>query len=245
MDVLAINGSQTKPRKSITNPLLESFLKGCKSAGARAETVHLAEKRVLPCDCDHDFACWIETPGKCVHAEEDDVEEILGLFRAADVVVLATPLTVEGMTWLMKSFLDRTTALKEPFVSLHHGQYLQRLRDMEEGKRFVALGIHGMYELSQLDIFAQNLERIATNVRGELVGKLLRPQGNFMRKPGLAGGGYYSVMDALLVAGQEVVRNGHVSAETEAAVSVPLCDEKTFVAGLTTYFNSRLGRDDG
>lgn len=44
--------------------------------------------------------------GTCVL--KDDMAEILGMFRKADVLVLATPIYFYGISAQMKTFIDRT-----------------------------------------------------------------------------------------------------------------------------------------
>lgn len=44
--------------------------------------------------------------GTCVL--KDDMAEILGMFRKADVLVLATPVYFYGISAQMKTFIDRT-----------------------------------------------------------------------------------------------------------------------------------------
>ena len=77
MNILAINGSPTPRAKSVTELVLGQFMEGCRSSGAITEIIRLSEKRVLPCDCGHDFACWVSTPGQCIYHDRDDVKEIL------------------------------------------------------------------------------------------------------------------------------------------------------------------------
>jgi len=231
MKVLAINGSVTPPRQSTSRLLLDAFLDGARAAGADIEDVNLAAKKILPCDCGHRFACWVETPGRCIHADGDDVADILAVFQSVDAVVFATPLYVESMTGLLKTFLDRTLPLKQPYIELYRGECRHPLRAMKEGKKFALIAACGMYELSHLDNLAALFERLALNMHGDLVGRLLRPHAMLLRDPQRAGAKYETVLAACRVAGSELVRQGRVSPGTEQAVAMPLCDRAAFIEG--------------
>ena len=93
MKVLLLNGSP-RGEGSGTLKLARAFLEGLQDAcGAEVETVHLIEKKILPCrGC---FGCWTGTPGRCV--QRDDMDELLPRYRQAELVVWCLPLYYFGM----------------------------------------------------------------------------------------------------------------------------------------------------
>ncbi len=104
MKVLVITGSMRK--NGNTNILAEEFLRGAKDAGHEAEKVELRDKKFG--DCLGCRACH-KNGGNCV--QKDDMAEILEKMKAADVIVLASPMYYFTWTGLMKRFLDRTYPL--------------------------------------------------------------------------------------------------------------------------------------
>lgn len=104
MNVLAVNGS---PRKHWnTAILLGHALEGAKSAGARAELVHVYDitfKGCLSC-----FACKElggKSYGRC--AVKDALTPLLDLAAAADVLILGSPVYFGAETGQMRTFLER------------------------------------------------------------------------------------------------------------------------------------------
>lgn len=113
MKVLGLDGSP-HGEKGCTSHILRNLLAGMQDAGAETELAELAKFRINHClGC---FACWIKTPGKCVH--KDDMPDLLEKYASADIIVFGTPLYHFNMTGLLKDFIDRTLPLAEPwFVS--------------------------------------------------------------------------------------------------------------------------------
>ncbi len=106
MKVLVLNGSPKE--KSDTFRMTETFLKGLNRESAHdVRVIRVIEKRVAPCrGC---FACWRNGDGHCV--VKDDQNEILDLYRAADVIIWSFPLYCYSMPSHLKAVLDRTVPL--------------------------------------------------------------------------------------------------------------------------------------
>ncbi len=228
--VFAVNGSPTARNDSITGLVLTRLLEGMRAAGAETHVAHLSEKRVLPCDCGHRFACWVETPGRCIHEDEDDVCQMLQSLVEADLVVFATPLYVESMTWLMKMFLDRTPPLLQPYIELADGKSRHVSRMLPDGKEFVTVSVCGHYELNHFDALVATFERVAKNLHGECVATILRPHGMVLRNPDRLGDGYATVMRALYDAGDQLVHNGRVDESTSKRIATPLTTRDAFIS---------------
>ena len=104
MKVLVIHGSMRK--NGNTGILADEFIRGAQEAGHETEKVELRDKTVG--DCFGCRACH-NNGGTCV--QKDDMAEVLEKIKAADVIVLASPLYYFTWTGLMKRFLDRTYPL--------------------------------------------------------------------------------------------------------------------------------------
>ena len=92
MKVLVLNGSPKK--KSDTFRLTEAFLRGMnKKKKHEVHVIHVIEKNIAPCrGC---FGCWQKMDGHCVI--QDDQNEILDLYRTADVIIWSFPLYCYAM----------------------------------------------------------------------------------------------------------------------------------------------------
>ena len=100
-NVLIISSS---PRKKGNSQLIaDRFYWGAKAKGHNVNMVRLAENNIGFCRaCDF---C-MRNKGKCVL--NDDMKDILELFKKANVLVLATPVYFYGINAQMKTFIDRT-----------------------------------------------------------------------------------------------------------------------------------------
>ncbi len=121
MKILVLNGSPKK--NSDTFRLTEAFLKGLnKNRSHDLNVINVIEKSIAPCTgC---FECWKQTEGHCVI--EDDHNEILDLYKNAELIIWSFPLYCFSMPSHLKAFLDRTIPLlkmkmiQESDGSVHH-----------------------------------------------------------------------------------------------------------------------------
>ncbi len=209
--------------------LVREFLSGCRSAGANVETIHLSTKRMVPCTCGHRFACWVETPGRCVYHAEDDVRKILARMGKADAIVFATPVYVEGMTGLMRTFLDRTLPLVQPYIERVGAGSRHPLRLLRQGLPFVLISVCGHYEISNFSALVHTFERIARRLHGRLVGRVLRPHGMVLRHRESLDTRYERVMGAVRYAGRELAQDGLVKKQTEQRIRSKLMSKDSFI----------------
>ena len=100
MKIIGINGSP-RGERSATLQLIAAVLEGAKEKGAGVDVVNLV-------DLDIRFrnacsACFQE--GRC--AEEDDFPKLYAKIKAADGLVLGSPVHIDQITGQMKLFIDR------------------------------------------------------------------------------------------------------------------------------------------
>ncbi|UZW13540.1 flavodoxin family protein [Clostridium pasteurianum] len=104
MKILAINGSPRKNKNTAT--LLNKALEGATLHGADTELIHLYDYNYKGCiSC---FACKVKNGksyGKC--NLNDDLTPILEKAKKADGIILGSPIYLQGITGVMKSFLER------------------------------------------------------------------------------------------------------------------------------------------
>ncbi len=106
MNILVLNGSPKA--KSDTMVLTRSFLEGLAQTGeCSVKIIDIIKKDIRPClGC---FGCWKNGDGKCV--QRDDQNDILALYREADVIIWSFPLYCYSMPSHLKAVLDRTIPL--------------------------------------------------------------------------------------------------------------------------------------
>ena len=99
MKVLMISSS---PRKDGNSEILcERFAKGASEAGHEVETLLLRNKDIAPCracyGCMETHTCAIQ----------DDMKEVFQKLKAADVIVLASPVYFYSVSAQLKAMIDR------------------------------------------------------------------------------------------------------------------------------------------
>jgi multimeric flavodoxin WrbA len=235
MKILAFNSSPRKER-GMTATILGPFLDGAKEAGAEVELVYVADLNVKPClGC---FTCWLKTPGRCVHT--DDMAGVLERVRWADVLVLGTPLYVDGMTGTMKMMLDRFIPLALPYFELVDGRTRHPGRYGERNGHVVLVSVSGFPEMDSFGPLVEHVKAICANMHARFAGAVLRPGAAFLPRLAEHGLPVNAIYDAAREAGRQLVRDGAMSAETLAAVARELAPREAIHQGANAYFKRTL-----
>ena len=239
MKLLAINGS---PRKKLSNTdrMLSPFLQGAKEAGAEVELVYLQGMKIKPClGC---FNCWLKTPGECL--QKDDMTGLLDQLRQADVVVLATPLYVCGMTAQMKIMLDRIIPLALPFIEVRDGQCTHPFREGTKNSSLVLLSNCGFHEPHHFDELVAHLQAFARLSCRPYLGSLLRPHGPMMEVfEALDPEKMTPVYEACREAGRFAGRNEVIPGQVLDRVSQELLPRDDFLQMANAYFEQEIEKN--
>ena len=233
MKIFAVNGSPHK-RKGNTERILKPFLDGAREAGAEVEVIYIQEKEIRPClGCNK---CWLKTPGKCV--QKDDMTDLIVSVRQSEVMVLASPIYVGGVTGQLKTFMDRMTPISLPFIEVIDGYSSHSQPEGSKFKGIVFVSNNGFHELYHFDDLVSHIKSIAKMMQSELLGALLRPHGvilemaeKFMPEK------VAPVYEAARQAGKQLVEKGRISPELEAAVAQELMPREAFVKAMNDYFH--------
>lgn len=237
MKALALNSSP-RMEKGGTALILNPFLEGLEAAGAEVELIYLHKLRIEP--CLGDFACWFKTLGRCIH--EDDMAWVLPKLETADLLVLATPVFVDGMTSTMKRLIERCLPLVEPFFEVRDGHCRHPRRGGPRAQRAVLVSVCGFTELDNFEPLVSHVKAICRNLGVEFAGALLRPYAAALprlERLGLPVGGIY---EAAREAGRQLVRDGRMDERTLAAVSRELLPREEYLRGINAHFQRALER---
>ncbi len=232
MKIVAINGSPRK-WKGNTERVLKPFLEGASSAGAEVEVIYVKEKNIKPClGCN---SCFLKTPGRCV--QKDDMADIIESIRSSDVIVLASPIYVGGVTGQTKTFLDRLTPLSLPFLEVVDGYSVHEKREDFKLRGIAFVSNNGFHELYHFDDLIAHVKSVAKMMQTEFLGAILRPHGVILEMAEkLMPDKTAAVYDAARRAGVELVEKGRVSAELEAEVARELLPRDYFNKAMNDYF---------
>ncbi len=233
MHVLAFNSSPRDDETSKTTRLVEAFLDGARRAGAVANTIYLREHTIKHClGC---FGCWLKTQGRCV--QQDDMTQLLERFQAADVVVLATPLYHFNMNARLKTFVERTLPLLDPTFT-DDGQHTGHPWRVPRMPKIVALSVCAFPEQDNFQALSLNMRMICGKL---LIGEIYRHSSEFFDVPLLAGP-VEGVLAAVSRAGEEIVRQGGITAATQEAMTADLAPRKILIEQANIYWNQELER---
>ena len=220
-----------------THLILEPFIAGMENAGANVEVALLGKMKINRCiGC---FTCYARTPGKCVH--NDDVPLLIEQISAADMIVLATPVYLDGMTSLAKSFIDRLVVFLDP----HFEQNDQRLYHPLRKKfpnQFFLVSVCGYPGLFNFDPLVLHMQRIGRNLRSQFAGALLRPAVFSCLMTKKYPEKVQTIFDNIKVAGEELVRDGVVSEQVLQAVSADICSIQELKEMANASWDRQLGK---
>ncbi|MCB9482232.1 MAG: flavodoxin family protein [Desulfobacteraceae bacterium] len=201
MKILCINGSPTK-KKGMTDIAIDLIMEGAGAAGAETEKIYLADKKINYCTgC---FSCWLKTPGTCIF--KDDMPELLDKVKNSDILLIGTPLYVDGMTAQTKTFVDRIIPLVEPEFEMVDGHYRHAKR-LESIPDIALLSVCGFYELDNFDGLVDHVKRICKNFRSNYLGAVLKPYSYSLVMDELVPDHVKDIKTALKKAGSELAEN--------------------------------------
>jgi multimeric flavodoxin WrbA len=214
MKVLVMNGSPRKERGA-TGGLLKHFIKGMEEAGAEVDL--LCSKGLELGDCRGCFNCWSTTPGKCI--QDDEMATILPRIADADLVVLATPVYVDGMTGSLKTLLDRTLPNLHGAFELREDHCRHALREGVKAGKIALVSVSGFTEMDNFDPLIAHVKAISKNMNREYVGALLRPYAWIIEPALKQGAPLNDILDATKQAGYQLISKGKMDEETLAIVA--------------------------
>ena len=222
--VLVINGSPRK--KGLTALFLSNLLDGMKEAGVEADIIYLSDQNIEHCTgC---FSCWTGEDGNCV--KDDSMKEILPTIPTYDLMILATPVYVDGMTGQLKTFLDRAIPLLHPHIFMKDGHCRHPSR-FPRMPNIVLLSVCGYYEVDNFDSLIDHVKAMAKNLHSRLVGSILRP--NLAASENSA---YEPIFNSVKIAGKQIIEKGFISEQLQQEISSPVVSEEEFIENMDGWY---------
>ncbi|MFQ6106790.1 MAG: flavodoxin family protein [Thermoplasmata archaeon] len=212
--VIAVNGS---PRMNGGNTalILGPFLEGMKEEGADVELFYTKRLDIRP--CQGEFNCWVKRPGECF--QDDDMRMLIHKLCDADIIVLASPVYVDGITGPLKNFMDRMIPLLHPSFGLREGHCRHPLREGVKTGKLVLVSNCGFHEMDNFDPLIVHMRAACKNMHREFAGALLRPCGWSLRHAMNNGDLVEDIFEAAREAGRRIVADGELPDEALSIVS--------------------------
>ncbi len=229
--VIAVNGSP-RADKGNTATVLIPFIQGMKDAGSDVELVHVSRLTIKPCACGEMY-CWYTKAGEC--CIRDDMQSLYPRLRAADTLVLATPVYIP-LPGEMQNLINRLCPLAEPYLETRQGRTRARFREDVDIRRIVLVSTGGWWEMGNFGTVVRIAEELAENTSVEFAGAVLRPHAFLMKREGELTPEGQGIVKALRRAGLELVLEGVISEEVLDVIGHPLISQEE----LRDLYNRRL-----
>ncbi len=227
MKITVFNGSPWG-QTGHTHIMAEEFGQGIVQAGAKFQNFLLATKKIQPCnECG---SCFFKTPGKCIL--KDDMSELISRFMDSDTVVFATPVFIDNVTTLMKTFIDRLMPVLEPHYEKDpNGEYRRRKR-YKKYPKFVVISSCAMPEQSNFQVLRLYFRRMARTMHTEVVGEIYLSAAGLLllsEKELRFKSMVTKYKELLRAAGKELVETGRIGPDMTGRLEQPLIDSDEYV----------------
>lgn len=225
-NVLLLRGN---PRKTgYTEFLTNCMVRGLKEAGADLTDVDVAGADIKGCrGCYH---CWLSTPGKCVH--RDDMDRLLPILQAADVVVCATPLYFYAMSSSLKRFFERVLPVtRHGLADTPMGLLRNRTRapDLWRKKTLITIIVGALRAPEAYKAAVDTFTLIADGTDMSIGGQLVRPESYLLPFKYCRPKALKNIEMAFIRAGREAGETGVLSSTTLELASAPIAaDTQSF-----------------
>ena len=223
MKTLVVNGS---PRERTHTSMIEALERGLTEAGSEVTKRSVYKLDIRPClSC---LTCMRETPGRC--AQEDDMEYLLPLVAQSDLLMLVTPVYLDGMTGPMKTFIDRLIPLLEWGVEIRDGRVRHPIREGVKRGKIGLMSASAFPEPETFDPIVTHVKAISRNLGREYAGEILIPGGGHLRRRG----DWDAVLRMIESVGARIVNEGKIP----GGVSSNICSQVSgdeFVRELNSF----------
>jgi hypothetical protein len=170
MKILILNGSPNQD-KGNTGSMITALKEGLKVENPEIITKNVYQLEIKPCQgC---VSCWIQTPGKCI--QKDDMENILPLIAESDILILATPVYVDGMTGQLKTLIERMIPLVKGRVELRNDHMRHLPRDNKKQGKILLVSPSAFTERDNHAPLVSHVKGIAKHLNYSYVGEILAP----------------------------------------------------------------------
>lgn len=161
-----------------------------------------------------------KTPGKCV-LKDDMTGDLFPKWLESDLVIYATPLFHHTVNATMKTFIERTWPICEPFLLEREGRWFHPLRAKHPG--VVVLSVCGFPAMSAFAGLSHYVKFLyEAQEKGLLWAEIYRPGAEFMV---YQNDKQKDILNATTQTGMELVETHGVSPDTLARIEQPLSND--------------------
>ncbi len=209
-------------RRGVTEIMSEGFLCGIESEGKSVDRVYLADLSMSMCKgC---FKCWKGPESKCPIT--DDLSPLILSMPSYDLIVLSTPLYVDGVPAILKNLIDRAMILNHPAVVFRDGHYLHPSSYQKLPNIFL-ISVCALPGLENFRLLDKYMRSVARHMHMPIVGRIFRPETmSFMHPKGTEMVG--DIRKNLVEAARQMVRNGTLDPALQESTSRSILTEAEY-----------------
>jgi putative NADPH-quinone reductase len=229
MKVLILSGSPRK--KSSTDKLAQLFIEGMGSV-AQGVTFKLSQMKIHPCTgC---WYCWTKTPGQC--KIRDDMDHIYPHWEEADLIILASPVYVDGFTGTIKNALDRLIPGCDPFIEVDAEGHSRHPARKEQKRNLLLVSTCGFPEADNFDSIKRHFRAICKNMHAQNIGEITISAAGMMEAPHFFEGKFELVKKA----GELFAQSGKISEELLAEIAKEVIDRREYREISNAFFQGGI-----
>jgi len=241
-NIVVFDGGYRNNKHSKTTFMVNNFIEGAKQAGTNVEYFKLKDYNIK--ECTGCYTCWTKTPGECIY--KDDMTILRKKYRAADLVVFASPLYIFNVTGIMKSFMDRLLPLMKPYMLTNeNGDTMHPDRFPEKGEQgFVVFSAAGFPDVDNNFDGLKGMYRCwnSHSENAYLMGEFFLTAAEIIVQPVYANRRKL-IKDVCFKAGKQVVEEGKIAKDLMLAVQDPKVSKETFQTQANNFWEILDGKE--
>jgi multimeric flavodoxin WrbA len=164
---------------------------------------------------------------------------ILQKIADADLIVLATPVYVDGMTGSLKTLLDRSIPLLHGAFELRDDHCRHALRENVKQGKIALLSVCGFTEMDNFDPLIAHVKALSKNMNRQFMGSLLRPYAWIIEGGMNQGAPLGFILDAVKQAGFQLISEGKMSEETLATIASEILPRDEVIRMMQQYYGEK------
>ena len=161
----------------------------------------------------------------------------------AEILLIATPIYVDGMTGLLKNFIDRIVSSADPHFEMRDGHCRHPSRKERALKRIALLSGCGFPELDNFDPLVAHIRAICKNMNATYAGAVLRPAAAVFPSIPTIHPLFFkirAISKAIEQAGRELVLEGKISDKTAEEAAAELIPREEYYKNANAWFDEEL-----
>ena len=159
------------------------------------------------------------------------MENILPLIAKSDILILATPVYVDGMTGQLKTLIERMLPLVKGRVELRNDHMRHLPRDPKKQNKIALVSPSGFTEMDNIVPLESHVKGIAKNLNYSYIGGILAPGFRY----GYNEENHMKALEIIADAGKELVINGYISSNVSEKLSGLASREKALETINTSF----------